>query len=100
MPYTHTYTVTVSHTHQHTHLTFLTLIPAVFSPWACLLRNSVTTPMGLSPAFSASVEGITSIASANALTQYACIPGRVWAYSIRRSDTSISGAPPPAIMAL
>ena len=23
---------------------FLTLIPAVFSPWACLLRSSVTVP--------------------------------------------------------
>ena len=50
-------------------ITFLTLIPAVFSPFACLFLSSVTTEMGLRPAFSASVAGITSMASANALTQ-------------------------------
>ena len=51
------------------HPTFLTLMPAVLSPFACLFLNSVTTEIGLSPAFSASVDGITSMASAKALTQ-------------------------------
>lgn len=44
-------------------LTLRTLIPASLSPWACLLRSSVTVEMGLRPAFSASVEGMTSRAS-------------------------------------
>ena len=34
---------------------FFTLIPAVFSPWACLFLSSVTVPIGLRPAFSARV---------------------------------------------
>ena len=49
--------------------TFLTLMPAVFSPFACLFLSSVTTEIGLRPAFSASVDGITSMASAKALMQ-------------------------------
>jgi hypothetical protein len=47
--------------------TFLTLMPAVISPWACRLRSSVTVAIGLSPAFSANVHGITSRASAKVL---------------------------------
>lgn len=54
-------------THTNVMHTFLTLMPAVMSPWACRLRSSVTVAIGLSPAFSASVEGITSSALANAL---------------------------------
>lgn len=50
-------------------LTFLTLIPAFFSPRACLFRNSVTIAIGFKPAFSASVVGMTSSASANAWKQ-------------------------------
>lgn len=38
---------------------FLTFIPAVISPWACRLRNSVTVLIGFNPAFSARVDGIT-----------------------------------------
>ena len=91
------WTVVTTHTH---HQTFLTLIPAVFSPWACLFLSSVTTAIGLSPAFSANVYGMTSIASANALKQYPSVPVSVWACSISLRDTSISGAPPPAIRAL
>ena len=45
---------------------FLTLIPAVYSPLACLFLNSVTVAMGLRPAFSDKVYGTTSKASANA----------------------------------
>lgn len=82
------------------HFTFLTFIPAVFSPCACLFRRSVTVAIGLSPAFSASVKGMTSSASANARMQYASIPVSVRAYSAKRIDTSISGAPPPAMSAL
>lgn len=41
-------------------ITFRTLIPAVTSPWECRLRNSVTVVIGLRPAFSARVKGITS----------------------------------------
>lgn len=44
--------------------TFLTLIPAVFSPFSCLFRSSVTMLMGFRPAFSESVKGTTSKASA------------------------------------
>lgn len=44
-------------------LTLRTLMPAILSPWACLLRSSVTVEMGFRPAFSASVEGMTSRAS-------------------------------------
>jgi hypothetical protein len=54
-------------THKYVQHTFLTLMPAVMSPCACRLRSSVTVAIGLSPAFSASVEGITSSALANAL---------------------------------
>lgn len=78
---------------------FLTLIPAVFSPRACLFRSSVTMDMGFKPAFSARVVGITSKASANAWKQYCSMPVRVFAWSINFCDTSISGAPPPAIKA-
>ena len=47
----------------------LKLIPAFFSPLACLFLSSVTIFIGLKPAFSANVYGITSKASAYALTQ-------------------------------
>lgn len=50
-------------------LTFFTLIPAFFSPIACLLRNSVTMAIGFNPAFSARVVGMISRASANAWKQ-------------------------------
>lgn len=52
----------------------LTLTPAFFSPCPCLCRRSVTTRIGLSPAFSASVVGTTSSASANALQHIASVP--------------------------
>lgn len=61
-------------------LTFLTLIPAFFSPRACLFRNSVTMAIGFNPAFSASVVGMTSSASAKAWKQYASLPRKVWPY--------------------
>ena len=48
---------------------FLTLIPLLTSPCACLFLNSVTVEIGLRPAFSAKVYGITSRASAKALKQ-------------------------------
>jgi hypothetical protein len=57
--------------------TFLTLIPAFLSPIACLFLNSVTIEIGFNPAFSASVVGITSNASAYAWKQYASFPLRV-----------------------
>lgn len=80
--------------------TLRTLMPAILSPWACLLRSSVTVEIGFRPAFSASVEGITSRESLYARTQYASMPPRVREYSARRTASSISGAPPPAIRAL
>ena len=79
---------------------FLTLMPAVYSPLACLFLNSVTVAMGLRPAFSANVYGTTSRASANCRKQYCSMPVSVLAYSVRRIESSISGAPPPAISAL
>ena len=75
-------------------------MPKVRCPCAWWLRSSVTVAMGLSPAFSASVNGMTSRASANARTQYCSIPVRVCECSSRRIASSISGAPPPAISAL
>merc|ERR1719446_1570877 len=75
-----------------------TLMPADDSPCACRLRSSVTTWMALSPAFSASVYGTTSIASAKARTQYCCIPSSVLAYLPRWYEICISGAPPPGQM--
>mmetsp|Transcript_11345 Transcript_11345/g.27557 ORF Transcript_11345/g.27557 Transcript_11345/m.27557 type:complete len:248 (+) Transcript_11345:1678-2421(+) len=53
--------------------------------------------MGLRPAFSASVYGMISKAEAYALTQYACIPDNSLAYCARATDSSVSGAPPPAM---
>lgn len=86
--------------HRIMEITFRTLMPAYFSPFACLFLNSVTTEMGLKPAFSANVYGMISSASANALKQYASFPIIVFAWSIKRMLDSISGAPPPAIRAL
>mmetsp|Transcript_15243 Transcript_15243/g.32842 ORF Transcript_15243/g.32842 Transcript_15243/m.32842 type:complete len:221 (-) Transcript_15243:1052-1714(-) len=74
-----------------------TLMPWCRFPLACMLTSSVTIWMGFSPAFSASVYGITSMASANALTQYCSSPGRVLAQSRSWRESSISGAPPPAM---
>jgi hypothetical protein len=63
--------------HTEEQFTFLTLMPAVFSPWACLFLSSVTVDIGFNPAFSARVNGIISNASANARKQYCSIPVRV-----------------------
>jgi hypothetical protein len=46
--------------------TFRTFMPAFRSPRACRFRSSVTIAIGFNPAFSASVVGITSNASAYA----------------------------------
>ena len=61
----------------------------------CLFLNSVTKLMGSNPAFSASVYGISSRASPNALTQYESFPkiSLEWAKSFE--ETSISTAAPP-----
>lgn len=48
-------------------ITFRTLIPAWVSPRACLFLSSVTVEMGLRPAFSDRIAGITSRDSAKAL---------------------------------
>lgn len=44
-------------------------MPADLKPLACLFLNSVTVAIGLRPAFSAKVDGMTSNASAKALKQ-------------------------------
>jgi hypothetical protein len=80
--------------------TLRTLMPKVLPPWAWWLRSSVTVAIGLRPAFSASVNGMTFRASAKARKQYCSIPVSVCEYSSNRTDNSISGAPPPAINAL
>ena len=73
-----------------------TLMPKLALPVvACLFRSSVTISMGFKPAFSASVYGITSSASANALTHTASMPGSVRAHFPSCCDASTSGAPPP-----
>mmetsp|Transcript_13076 Transcript_13076/g.42851 ORF Transcript_13076/g.42851 Transcript_13076/m.42851 type:complete len:268 (+) Transcript_13076:369-1172(+) len=74
-----------------------TLMPAATSPAACLFRSSVTTWIASSPAFSASVYGTTSIASAKARTQYECMPRRVSAHLESSYEMRISGAPPPGV---
>ncbi len=58
--------------------------------------SSVMTSMGSSPAFSASVRGMTSSASANALTASCSLPESVSAYFLSSLLTMISGAPAPA----
>ena len=60
----------------------------------------MTVDIGFNPAFSARVNGIISIASAKDLKQYCSIPAKESEYSIILSESSISGAPPPAIKAL
>ncbi|KAH3658801.1 hypothetical protein OGATHE_006527 [Ogataea polymorpha] len=63
-------------------------------------RRSVTISIGFIPAFSASVVGITSNASANSW-KHNCSTPENWLDSLSNvRDTSISGAPPPAIKAL
>mmetsp|Transcript_51773 Transcript_51773/g.118978 ORF Transcript_51773/g.118978 Transcript_51773/m.118978 type:complete len:234 (-) Transcript_51773:960-1661(-) len=74
-----------------------TLMPAAVSPAACRLRKSVTTSIAGRPAFSASVYGTTSMASANALTQYECVPDKVLAHLESWYESCISGAPPPGV---
>ena len=59
---------------------FLTFIPANLCPRACLFLSSVTTDIGSSPAFSASVNGIISKASAKAFTANYSAPCKVLAY--------------------
>lgn len=74
----------------------LMLIPAFFCPCACLCLKSVTTLMLFNPAFSASVVGMTSRASANAFQQMDSVP-ESWRASVESwCAISISGAPPPA----
>jgi hypothetical protein len=77
----------------------LILTPAFFSPNSCLCLKSVTTLMLLSPAFSASVVGITSMASAKAFQQMASAPVRLRDWWLRALAMAISGAPPPAMRA-
>mmetsp|Transcript_27304 Transcript_27304/g.44332 ORF Transcript_27304/g.44332 Transcript_27304/m.44332 type:complete len:254 (+) Transcript_27304:66-827(+) len=76
---------------------FLTSMPAPMVPSACAFLNSVTISMGFNPAFSANVYGMTSSASAYALKQCESMPVVSNASSRRRSDASVSAAPPPAI---
>ena len=52
------------------------------------------------PAFSARVYGITSKASANALTHMDLAPVKVLAIYVNLKDKWISGAPPPGISPL
>lgn len=77
----------------------LILTPAFFSPNSCLCLSSVTTLILFNPAFSASVVGITSIASAKAFQQIASVPVRLRLCLEIWDAISISGAPPPAIKA-
>lgn len=76
------------------------LIPWNLCPFTWAFLRSVTTAIGLSPAFSARVCGTTSKASAYALTQYAWAPTSSLEYSWSFWDTSISTALPPGTRAL
>jgi len=60
---------------------FLREIPLYFSPFICLFLNSVTTYIVFNPEFSANVSGITSNASAYALTTIYYAPTSVLLYS-------------------
>ncbi len=75
------------------------LTPAFCSPNPCRCLRSVTTLMLFSPAFSASVVGITSIASAKAFQHIASVPVRLLDWCASDWAMAISGAPPPAINA-
>ena len=55
----------------------------------------MTTKIGFIPEFSANVNGITSRASANALTHAYSAPFKVLEYSANLKAISISGTPPP-----
>mmetsp|Transcript_35791 Transcript_35791/g.78181 ORF Transcript_35791/g.78181 Transcript_35791/m.78181 type:complete len:238 (+) Transcript_35791:384-1097(+) len=79
---------------------FLTLMPKCFSPLVWSALNLVTILMGFSPAFSAKVKGMTSKAWAYSRTTMLSSPWRVRAQAPSFTHNSISGAPPPGIMAL
>jgi len=83
-----------------TTLPFLTWIPAFLLPNACKFLSSVTTLIGLSPAFSARVKGIISKASANAFTQHYSAPDNSLEYFASFYDNSISIEPPPGMIPL
>ncbi len=70
--------------------------PAFFLPFSCCDLSSTSISIGSSPAFSASVRGMTSSASANLLAANCSLPFNVAAYSLSRRDSSTSGLPPPA----
>ena len=78
-----------------------TLIP-MYLPFSlsCTCRSSTSMSIGSKPAFSASVRGITSTASANASTASCSLPPTLVAYLRSSFAISISTAPPPATILL
>mmetsp|Transcript_16167 Transcript_16167/g.39090 ORF Transcript_16167/g.39090 Transcript_16167/m.39090 type:complete len:238 (+) Transcript_16167:383-1096(+) len=79
---------------------FLTLMPKCFSPLVWSALNLVTMLIGFNPAFSAKVKGMTSKACAYSLTTMLSSPFKVRAQAANFTASSISGAPPPGIIAL
>ena len=75
-----------------------TLTPALFWPFLWALRSSMRMSMGSSPAFSASVRGIPSRASANRSNASCSRPPTFAASSRSRSASSLALAPPPTTM--
>lgn len=76
-------------------LPLLMEIPAYLCPRACLFLSSVTMLMGLRPAFSARVYGMTSRASANARTIKELTPFIYLDIFASCWEISTSGTPPP-----
>ncbi len=77
-------------------LPFMTSTPVHFSPFSCLARRFVRVSIGSIPAFSDSVSGIDSNASANFSTANCSRPSNDLAQLRRRLAANVSGAPPPA----
>ena len=77
-------------------LPFITSIPVHFSPFCCFERNTVRVSIGSIPAFSDSVKGIDSKASANFSAANCSLPSNDFAQPLSFVDAYVSGAPPPA----
>ncbi len=75
---------------------FITSIPVHFSPFCCLERRYVIVSIGSIPAFSESINGIDSKASANFSAANCSLPSKDFAQLLILVAANVSGAPPPA----
>ena len=77
-------------------LLFITSIPVHFSPFCCFERSKVRVSIGSIPAFSASVNGMASKASANFSAASCSLPSKDFDQFRSFVAAKVSGAPPPA----